>query len=107
MAGGLRVDPDQIQASAAGLRGTAQDLTVTAQGFERQVQGLVQPPGNDMISPLIWSAHSAVLTAALRCFAANARGLHSHAAKLDAAAAAYRGAEQHNVRAADQISGLL
>jgi hypothetical protein len=107
MTGELRVDPSQIQYSAAGIRETAQNLAGTVQNFHGQVQGLVQQPGNDMISPLIWSAHSAVLTAALRCFASNTSALHGHAAKLDATAAGYRAAEHDNVTAIDKIGGSL
>jgi hypothetical protein len=107
MTGKLRVDPDQIQYSAAGIRDTAQNLAGSVQDFHGQVQGLVQQPGGDMISPLIWSAHSAVLSAALRCFASNTSALYGHAAKLDATAADYRTAEHDNVTAIAKVGKSL
>jgi hypothetical protein len=107
MAGGLRVNPDQIQESAVGIRQTAQNLASSVQDFQGQVQGLIQPPGGDMISPLIWSAHHAVLSSALRCFASNTSALSDQAAKLDLTAETYRQAEQDNVTAINQIRGSL
>ena len=107
MGGKLRVDPGEIQYSAAGIRETADHLAGSVQDFHGQVQGLVQPPGNDMISPLIWAAHSAVLDAAMRCFASNTTSLYGHAAKLDATAAKYRAADQGNVTAIDQVGGSM
>jgi hypothetical protein len=107
MTGRLRVDPDQIKYSAAGIRDTAQNLSGSVQNFHGQVQDLVQQPGGDMISPLIWSAHSAVLGAALRCFASNTSALYGHAAKLDATATDYLTAEDDNVTAVGKIGGSL
>jgi excreted virulence factor EspC (type VII ESX diderm) len=104
--GELCVDPSQLESAAAGLRQTASDLTASVQAFQAQVQGLVEAPGTDPISPLIWAAHGAVFSAAMRCFASNAAAMTAHAAKLDRAAANYRRAEQDNVAAVRQIHGL-
>jgi PE family len=107
MAAELHVDPQQIRESAAGLQNTAAELETHAASFRAEVQSMVQPPGNDPISPLIWAAHGAVFGAALRCLATNTAALRSHAAKLDKTAANYRSAEQANVTAADRIRAEL
>lgn len=69
------------------------------------MQSLQEPPGNDMISPLIWTAHDVVFKVAMDCMASNVRGLHIHAGELDAAAAAHESTEQANVAGINQLRG--
>lgn len=62
-------------------------------GVPWDVSSLREPPGNDMISPFIWAAHDAVLSAATRSFNSHGGLAHSHADRLDLAAADFETAE--------------
>lgn len=87
MSGEMRVSPDRIHSAASGIRQTAQSFDNELQVFLGHVNSLREPPGNDMISPLIWAALDAVLSAATRSFNSHTAALHSHADRLDLAAA--------------------
>src|SRR5690348_7425465 len=72
VSGDTLIDPDQLRAAAAGLEDTATSFDARIQPFIGTVQGLVQEPGNDMVSPLIWVAHEVVFGVAARCLSSNA-----------------------------------
>jgi hypothetical protein len=78
----LEIQTDQIRSAAGGLQQTAQALHQDVQAFLAEVQGLTQEPGYDMVSPLIWGAHSAVLEVALECLASNLEDWVDQAGKL-------------------------
>lgn len=75
------VNKDATLTNIAGLHNTAQSLDSAQQAFLEKVQGLVEKPGNDMISPLIWTAHDAVLQILHQCVSSNVHGIRTHADK--------------------------
>jgi hypothetical protein len=78
---GIIVNRDVILAGISGLHQTATALDAAQQEFNAKVQSLVEPPGLDLISPLIWAAHGAVLPVLQQCVASNAHGIRTHAEK--------------------------
>jgi Excreted virulence factor EspC, type VII ESX diderm len=100
---GIRVSPASIRAAAAGIRQTAESFDSNVAAFQGQVQSLVESPGNDMISPLIWTAHDVVFKVAMDSMSSNVRGLHVHADELDTTATAHEAAEQANVAGINQL----
>jgi hypothetical protein len=105
VSGGIRVSPGSIRTAAAGIRQTADSFDSQVTAFRARVQGLQEPPGNDMISPLIWTAHDVVFKVAMDCMASNIRGLHVHADELDAAATVHESTEQANVANINYLRG--
>ncbi|MGE5291938.1 MAG: WXG100 family type VII secretion target [Micromonosporaceae bacterium] len=105
MSDGIRVSPDSIRTAAGGIRQTADSFGSQVAAFQSRVQSLREPPGNDMISPLIWMAHDVVLKVAMDCMASNIRGLHMHADELDAAASAHESVERAHVAGINQLRG--
>jgi len=103
----MRVSPAAIRDAASGIRQTAQSFDAQVQAFLSRVEGLREPPGNDMVSPLIWAAHDAVLTAATRCFSSNTATLHGHADGLDVTADGYEGAERVNTFEINRVRETL
>jgi hypothetical protein len=103
VSGGIRVSPASIRAAAAGIRQTAESFDSNVAAFQGRVQGLQEPPGNDMISPLIWTAHDVVFKVAMDCMSSNVRGLHMHADELDTTAASHEAAEDANVTGINQL----
>ncbi len=97
MSGGFRVSPATMRAGAAGIRQTADSFDSHVAAFQARVRSLQEPPGNDMISPLIWAAHGVVFKVAMDCATSNRRGLGVHADELDTAAGAHEAAEEANV----------
>jgi uncharacterized protein YukE len=90
------VEPDQMRGAATGINDAATSFDQAIQDFVNTVNGLVEEPGQDMISPLIWGAHSAVFQIAMQCLGSNAQILHTHARKLYSAA--------NNLQATDQAN---
>lgn len=103
MNGEFRASPDSIRASAASIRRTAESFGSHLAAFQARVQSLQEPPGNDMISPLIWVAHGVVFKIAMDCVWSNIRGMHVHADQLDTTARLHEATEQANVTGIDML----
>lgn len=103
MSGAFRASPESLRASAAGIRQTAESFDSHAAAFQARVQGLQEPPGTDMISPLIWVAHGVVFKVAMDCVSSNIRGMHVHADQLDTTARLHEATEQANVTGIDML----
>ncbi len=97
------VEPDQMRGAATGINDAAVSFEQAIQDFVNTVNGLVEEPGQDMISPLIWAAHSAVFQIAMQCLGSNTEVLHTHARKLYSAADNLQATDQANADAFTQI----
>jgi uncharacterized protein YukE len=97
------VQPELLRSAATGLHDTAAAFDAQIQAFVATVNGLVEEPGNDMVSPLIWAAHDAVLNIAMQCLGSNTAALHSHAARLRTAADRFEGTDQANASRFDAL----
>ena len=107
MTDGIRVSPDSIRNSAANIRQTAASLAAETQRFQSMVSGLVEQPGSDMISPLIWTAHGVVFDVAAKCLASNIKGLGTHAHNLETMARVHDLTEEANVVSVNRVREIL
>jgi uncharacterized protein YukE len=97
------VQPELIRSAATGLHDTATAFDAQIQAFVAKVNGLVEEPGTDMVSPLIWAAHDAVFSIAMQCLGSNTAALHTHAAKLLTAADRFETTDQANAAGFDKL----
>jgi excreted virulence factor EspC (type VII ESX diderm) len=101
------VQPEGIRDAATGLHDTAASFEAQIQAFVDTVNGLVEEPGTDMVSPLIWAAHDAVFTIAMQCLTSNTAVLHSHADRLHAAADRFDAVDRVNADHFDRLHRAL
>ena len=107
MIDGIEVRPDMIRSSASGIRQTAQSLESHTADFQARVNGLVEQPGNDMVSPLIWTAHGLVFQVAMKCMSSNINGLGAHAEHLETTAKAHDLTEEANAAGINRVREIL
>jgi uncharacterized protein YukE len=101
------VQPEGIRDAATGLHDTATSFETQIQAFVETVDSLVEEPGTDLVSPLIWAAHDAVFTIAMQCLTSNTAVLHSHADKLHAAANRFDAVDRANADHFDRLHRAL
>jgi hypothetical protein len=104
---GFTVSPDHIRAKASGLRQTADSFDEQTKAFVAKVNSLRQQPGNDMVSPLIWAAHDAVLGVLQNVVGSNIAALHTHANGLDVTAKVHELTDHANAQALNRVRDTL
>lgn len=104
MSDGMVVNRDATLQHITGLHETANSLDTAHQDFTGKVQSLVEKPGNDMVSPLIWAAHDAVFGILQQCVSSNVQGIRTHADKWSTAQQIHDTVEGINI---DQVRGVV
>ncbi|MEV5749973.1 hypothetical protein AB0L00_19300 [Actinoallomurus sp. NPDC052308] len=96
----MLVDRKTTLTHTANLHQTAGSLDALQQDFDDKVQSLVEEPGNDLISPLIWAAHDAVRGILQKCVSSNVHGIRSHADKWTTRQQLHDAVEKVNIQQA-------
>jgi hypothetical protein len=106
----MRIVHHELDAAGQGVQETAAKMHGDLGAFQAKLASHGEPWGkelNDPIGPLIGLCYGAIASAAMACYAANAKELSRQGDKARASATTYRGGEEGGIAGINRVREVL